>query len=164
MQTSKRAVVIILICCSIIFISYKYYKTQHAENMATPTVIHEAPLIEKINSSTSTLSIGETKEINGVQVSLESITQDSRCPIDVQCIQKGNISAQVNLRLPYQTEKVNLSLGAPIGFGDYDITITDLSPQKSSGQEIATSSYRATFLIMKVTDEEKKLRQLNITK
>ena len=164
MQTSKRAVVIILICCSIIFISYTYYKTQYTASRTTPTVTHEEPRIEKINSSTSTLSIGETKEINGVRVTLESITKDSRCPIDVQCIQKGTISAHVNLVFLRQIEKVDLPLDVPVGFGDYNVTITDLTPPKHSNQEIKASDYRATFLIVKTTDEEKKQRGLDATK
>lgn len=164
MQTSKRAILIILACCVIITISYRYYKKQYVSTLETPVVTHQRPSVEKGSSATTTLSVGATQEVSGVRMTLESITKDSRCPVDVQCIQAGNITANMTLVFPQEIIKMDLTLDVPISFGDYDITITNVTPLKKSAQEIKTSDYEVTLLVVKVSDEEKKQRQPGSTK
>lgn len=156
MHTSKKGFIVILICCIIIVISYSYYKNQHTAVPSVPSVTNPTPSMKKEDSTSTILSVGETKEILGAIVTLESIIQDSRCPLDVQCIQKGTVDVKITLRFPLETKATELSLDKPIRFGDYTITITDVTPTKNSKKETKPSDYKVTLLVVKLLDEEKK--------
>jgi hypothetical protein len=47
-----------------------------------------------------TLKVGETASFEGgsVELGFDSVTEDSRCPVDVQCIQAGWATLQTTLR------------------------------------------------------------------
>ena len=95
-----------------------------------------------------TLSVGETKLISGVKITVNKIVGDSRCPAGVQCIQAGYVTANVTLASDTDKETVDMnSNAAPKAFDSFAVSIVDVAPQKAASREISLSDYRFTFRV-----------------
>ena len=115
----------------------------------------QAPILEPGNI---VLGVGENGKVGDVEIILNSIVQDSRCPLNVQCIWAGEVKANITMRNKVKSESLVLSsIDKPHSFGDYDISITDvtrgeyhitfhvsITPQKISGGS-GTISGRVTL-------------------
>jgi hypothetical protein len=95
-------------------------------------------------STTAVLAIGEKVIVNGVIITLRSLTEDSRCPVDVQCIQAGTVRVTVIA----DTSDVIFTLGEPRAVAGMTMTLVSLVPaQKNSKVTVAPGDYRFTFSI-----------------
>ena len=95
-----------------------------------------------------TFTVGETKLVSGVKITLNTVTNDSRCPAGVQCIQAGSITANVTLESGANKTTVDLrSDTSRIAFDSYSVSIINVSPAKAVSREIAVSEYRVTFRV-----------------
>ncbi len=94
------------------------------------------------------LAVGETKFINGVLLTLKKITQDNRCPVDVQCVHAGWVAAVVALKsdTDASTETIE-SNQPPISLDTFLISIDDVKPDKVSFREINSKDYLLTFKV-----------------
>ena len=100
-------------------------------------------------TATSTLVtayLGGTVTGLGVSVSPQVVVSDSRCPAEVTCIWAGTVEVQVMLETPDIYGEYVMTLGKPQKFGDYSVTLIDVSPTKTE-EAIPESSYRFTFEI-----------------
>ncbi|MFA6519905.1 MAG: hypothetical protein WCT41_03755 [Candidatus Paceibacterota bacterium] len=95
--------------------------------------------------------IGE--KVSGLDVSITplAVLQDSRCPIDVQCIQAGTVKLQARLVSGLGTTTQTFTLGQPITTEAETITLTDVLPPPKAGIQIKNSDYIFTFGIAKRT-------------
>ncbi len=96
---------------------------------------------------TMTLSMGESKSIEShkLNITFDSITEDSRCPKDVQCIWSGVAKAKITfsgyMSRPRTAELATLENPAK-GFTNTTIyhyskiTLIEVSPQKQKNQKI----------------------------
>lgn len=82
--------------------------------------------------TTAQLRIGDSIKIKGLQIMLEDIVQDSRCPIDVQCIQAGDIVARVQFKTENNIDTVNLKSDKKYIFDTYTISIFQVKPDPIS--------------------------------
>lgn len=99
-------------------------------------------------SGTVTLSVGEGEAVGPLFVRLEEVVQESRCPIDAECIEAGAITVRVTLQTPGEKRTVNIpSDEVPYEFNEYRISVADIQPPLRSGEEIAQSEYEITFNI-----------------
>lgn len=93
-----------------------------------------------------TIGPGQTGIIGGLSITFNSFVQDSRCPIDVQCIQAGAVTVNVTLSAGGQSEVRNFpSDEVPYSFGSYKIFIENIAPPRRSKTEIPPAEYRITF-------------------
>lgn len=87
-------------------------------------------------------------------VKFVSLIEDSRCPIDVQCVQAGNarIKVEISNGRGKETFEINTTMG-PKGasFGGYAINLIELTPIPKSNIKINQNSYKATFTISRLT-------------
>jgi hypothetical protein len=101
-----------------------------------------------------TLAPGQTAqvEVTGLRVTFESVTADSRCPVDVTCVWEGDAVVVVSLRsasagatqhdlhtagrLPSEAQE-----------GDYRVRLVDLAPVPRQGRPPGPGDYRATFVV-----------------
>lgn len=102
-----------------------------------------------------TLAPGQTASVNGtnVQLTFDRVSEDSRCPTDVNCIWEGD--AVVVLRVKVEAEETTRevhtqgaeprSRTAPVG--DYVVTLVRLEPAPRSTGRIEASAYRATLRV-----------------
>jgi len=94
-----------------------------------------------------TVALGETKLINRVRITLNEITQDSRCPIDAVCIQAGSVTANVTLQSDTDKETVEITEGTSIAFDIFRISIISVAPAPMASQPIDTAAYRIVFKV-----------------
>lgn len=92
--------------------------------------------------------VGETKLINRVKVTLHGVTQDSRCPMNVQCIRAGNITAKVTLVSDTDSETFDMaSDAAPHPFDSFKVSIISVESLPTAGRAIDPALYRVVFKV-----------------
>ena len=102
-----------------------------------------------------TLSPGETATVSGanVRVTFDQVSEDSRCPTDVNCIWEGDAVVVLKVKVEAQeaTREVHTQGGASrprtAPAGDYVVTLVRLDPVPRSTGAIEASAYRATLVV-----------------
>lgn len=83
-----------------------------------------------------------------VTIKFVSVTEDSRCPEDVQCVWAGNAIVKIEVSKPGSKPiiiEANTNLGAKGGnYDSYAIYLTELSPAPKSKSK---NGYTATFTV-----------------
>jgi hypothetical protein len=75
------------------------------------------------------------------------VLEDSRCPLDVQCIQAGTVRVKVNFTYGALSQNVNLTLNQPYIYSGKSITLTNVSPAPRSTETILPGDYKFTLLV-----------------
>jgi hypothetical protein len=83
---------------------------------------------------------------SGASIRPLSITQDSRCPKDVECIQAGTVEVSLKTSYNGQSSMHEIALGQSVTIGGTRITFASASPQKNTSAAISASAYRLTFV------------------
>lgn len=97
------------------------------------------------------LGLGQKGKVGDLEITMNSVVQDSRCPVEVQCIWAGEVKVNVTLLSKLKIEsKVISSIDKPYSFDGYSISITD----------VTRGEYRATFHVER---EVKKISASNGT-
>jgi hypothetical protein len=92
--------------------------------------------------------MGGTATALTVSVSPQEVISDSRCPATVTCIWAGTVEVRTVLSTPVSHGEHVLTLGTPQTFGDYTVTLIEVTPAKGEAA-IPDSSYRFTYEIVK---------------
>lgn len=100
---------------------------------------------------TLALAVGETAFLPGagVTIAFRSVTEDSRCPLDVDCVWEGNGRVALTLTGPEGSEEVELNTTTSpreTGFAGIRIALAALEPYPA-GEPIDPEEYVATFQI-----------------
>ncbi len=96
-----------------------------------------------------TLQVGGTASAFGVSITVGKVLEDSRCPIDVQCIQAGTVRVKTQLVSALGTAEQIFTLNKSITTEAETITLVEVSPAPHSKQTIGSSEYVFTFEIKK---------------
>lgn len=100
------------------------------------------------DSTLGEIGVGKSIFINGVRITLNRIVQDSRCPIDVQCIQAGWVTANITLESDTDKETKNISSNiVSLAFDSYQISIENVKPSPVAGSAPEPASYLVTFRV-----------------
>jgi hypothetical protein len=110
------------------------------------------------NPETVVLRSGQQKSAAKGEVVLKfiSVTDDSRCPTDTNCIWAGNAVVHVKISNGHgggsKTAVMNTTTG-PKGdqFNGWAIYLTSLTPEPKSGKKIDQKGYVATFEVRRLT-------------
>lgn len=103
------------------------------------------------DSNTVVLKVGQTDIANSVNITLNDIVQDSRCPVNANCIEAGAIT--VNVTLQSNTDKLTTNIASddvPFKFDAYAISIIDIQPQFTSESNLNASDYVITFNVQQI--------------
>jgi|SRR3990167_10239605 len=100
----------------------------------------EVELEARLNRSVSAL---------GVTITPRQVLEDSRCPVDVTCIQAGTVRVRADLTSGLGTANQIFELGKPITTETEIVELIGVGPQSISGRQIDASQYRFTFRISK---------------
>ncbi len=102
---------------------------------------------DSTDSTTVALAIGASAAIHGTTIGVLDLVEDSRCPIDVQCIQAGTVRVRISIdsyNLPF-----TLTLNQPQEMENMSITLTSVIPeQKYSQKTVPPTDYRFTFRVI----------------
>ncbi|MDQ5889757.1 MAG: hypothetical protein QG609_250 [Patescibacteria group bacterium] len=94
------------------------------------------------------LAIGEVFNFEELEVKLIDVPQDSRCPINVECVHAGYVTADLEISLSNKTQILSLkSIDGKRRIGDYYINISKVSPDKKDGVTLSISDYLVSFLV-----------------
>lgn len=105
------------------------------------------------------LKINQTAFIKNenIKIFFSNVTQDSRCPSDVECIWPGQVTILINILKNFQSlGEFNLTIAgesdeiAIIEFDLYSIKMIKVEPYPISTQEIKLSDYIVTFIVNKL--------------
>lgn len=105
------------------------------------------PLPKEATSSALATYLGGSVTGMNITISPQEIISDSRCPSDVTCVWAGTVEVRTTITSQMGHGEHVLTLGTPQVFGDYTITMTEVTPEKTQ-QPISDSSYRFTFEIV----------------
>ncbi|HEY0010704.1 MAG TPA: hypothetical protein VGB97_02190 [Candidatus Paceibacterota bacterium] len=99
---------------------------------------------------TVTLRLNETASFpDGLSMRVAAVTEDSRCPQDVHCIQAGTVRISLRTRSAMGASTSDLALGASVTTEAERITFLRVAPGKNSTQPITDADYRFTFEVAK---------------
>jgi hypothetical protein len=100
-------------------------------------------------SASVTTYLGGTATGLNVSVSPQEVVSDSRCPAEVTCVWAGTVEVRTVISTAVSHGEHVLTLGEPQIFGDYSVTLVEVTPVKTEAS-IPDSSYRFTFDIEKI--------------
>jgi len=109
--------------------------TTNSGATSSPTTV-EAKINKKVVAGALSLTVLE-------------VVEDSRCPIDVQCIQAGTVRIKVLLASGLGEGAITMTLNTPITTEAEEITLVSVTPTKLSTHTTASSEYTFTFKIVK---------------
>lgn len=99
------------------------------------------------------IAVGQEARVRGTPIILRfrGVTQDSRCPSDVQCVWAGNAVARITLG-GSGTSSTDVALNTTLDpkfvvFSGYRITFVGLKPVPKSGATIPSAEYVATVVV-----------------
>ncbi len=107
------------------------------------------PVTPHAQTETVILKIGERKQVLGIYITPVKILEDSRCPIDVQCIQAGTVRVQVLAESGMGNGQLTLKLNEKGTTETEEITLTNVSPAPVSTEASESRDYSLTFLVSK---------------
>lgn len=93
----------------------------------------------------------KTTKTGGVTVKFLELIEDSRCPVDVNCVWAGVARIKVALTRGGKTSEAELNTmdKKSADFQGYTVTLTDLQPRQSRTSKYAPSAYTATVTVTK---------------
>ncbi len=116
----------------------------------TPTVKTSTTTPDIHKGVNVTMSVGDNRKIDDLSITFNRFVQDSRCPVDVQCIQAGSAVVAITLKTAQKIEVKNLSSAdTNYMFEGYEVKIISVQPEAMSKRGILESEYKITFHIEK---------------
>lgn len=91
----------------------------------------------------------------GLNVTLHSVSEDSRCPEDAACALEGNAKVNIDMMKTDQSlTAIELNTSPIVGpvektYQAYTVKLTSLAPKNKSGQPINSNDYIASLLVTK---------------
>jgi len=119
---------------------------QYVERIEPPAP--EEPISEKKNTTIET-RIDEGASALGVKVVPLEVLEDSRCPVDVECIWAGTVRLRTLLSSGLGEAEQVFELRMPITTEAETVTLVEVSPAPYAGRAILANDYRFTFEIAK---------------
>lgn len=116
-------------------------------NILKVETIEEVSANEDENSED--VKVGQTKEINGLDITLNEMVGDYRCPIDEKCMEGGAVTVNVTFKRD-GSDEVTRNIASdeiPFEYEGYKISIVGVKPSRLASQEPPADSYIVTFKV-----------------
>ena len=88
---------------------------------------------------------------DGGRIQFTTVSGDSRCPMDAQCVWAGDATVAISVsqsKKPAEACELHTQqTGSQISCGDYLITLRALAPYPRSGKAIDAQDYVATLIV-----------------
>ena len=99
----------------------------------------------------TTATLNQTIALQGIMITPMRVVQDSRCPVDVQCIQAGTVQLSVQLQQGNDVQVLTLTLGGKMEFAGKLVELVAVRPSPNSKKSILASEYQFDFLVSDVS-------------
>lgn len=122
---------------------------------ATPApVATPAPSPAATSSASSELALapGQTRAVTGLEITFESVAEDSRCPAGVQCIWEGDAKVLLAVHAPGATPtRVELHTSHRFAreaeHAGLRLTLVSVTPAPAKDRPVAAKDYRVTVSV-----------------
>ncbi len=104
--------------------------------------------IKLVNSGGFSVRLNESKDSLGTKITPLQVTEDSRCPIDVQCIQAGTVRLQAKIETISGDSEQVFVLNESVKTEKQTITLVNVEPISDSKTKIDNSEYNFMFKIV----------------
>jgi hypothetical protein len=116
-----------------------------------------APSAERVPLGRAfTLAVGQSAVVDdtGLRVSLKGVAEDSRCPVDVQCVWEGDATVSLvaaGAASPGAQYELHTSgrFEREVQHGPYRISLVQLDPARRGTGLPSPNDYRATLLVVR---------------
>ncbi len=111
-----------------------------------PAVVKEAQLDQPF-----TLFVRERAQLGNLQIRFIGVPEDSRCPLDVECVWAGNAKIVLGVSLKDSDETV-ITINSTVDpqealYAGYRIRFVSLKPERFSERLINPAEYRVTLIV-----------------
>jgi hypothetical protein len=89
--------------------------------------------------------LGQTAFVDGPKVRADRIVEDSRCPVDTECVWAGRMILRTTVFGGGWSRQVDLELGKAVQVADGTLELVSATPPQRSGGGGRGSAYRFTF-------------------
>jgi hypothetical protein len=114
-----------------------------------PTCEFEScPTPQEGGNTNVNVQIGSTGEMRGVSITPKEIMEDSRCPVDVVCIQAGTVRVRIQLTSEGGVQEAILTLDTPITFAGKRVKLSAVTPAPRSLAHPTAADYVFTFEVI----------------
>ena len=99
------------------------------------------------------VQINKSVTTNGLKIEFVELVEDSRCPVDVECVWAGNAKIKIRVTKGRKSQLLDLDMmtkGTKPNYGTYRLTLKGLSPELRSNVRINRNAYVATIGVTKV--------------
>lgn len=103
------------------------------------------PTSQAATTGTPTAGFGQVANVGPLKVRPLGLVEDSRCPIDVQCVWAGRLTIKAEIDGGAGVELAPLTLDEPLDLGGISVTLISAEPGNIDGKDIKRSDYRFTF-------------------
>lgn len=118
----------------------------------------ETPLIDGNNDAQSTattsaeagtftMSLYETRVVEGTTINVWAVTEDSRCPANANCVWAGRVTVAMHIGTAMGTSTNELEPGEFVTTENKKITLKEVLPQQILDHKITDDEYRFIFMI-----------------
>ncbi len=115
-----------------------------------PSSEPDAPTVEAAYGERFDLSLGERADVAGFHVAFARVSEDSRCPEDVQCVHAGNAAAAFGVEREAGRATLTLNTdreprrAAAMG---HALRLVELRPRPVGGALPDSEAYEATLVV-----------------
>lgn len=92
--------------------------------------------------------IGQQIIISGVNITPLEVVSDSRCPVDVVCIQAGTVAVRVSIQEGGTSQTSTIGLNQLLPFGTKTIKLISVMPERNSKITTGMDEYRFKFEVV----------------
>jgi hypothetical protein len=90
--------------------------------------------------------LGQVASVNGPRVRADQVIEDSRCPLDAQCVWAGRLIVRVTVLGGGWSRQLDLTFGIPVNVADGSLTLVTATPLRRLADQTDTPPpYRFTF-------------------
>ena len=97
------------------------------------------------------LAVGSAVNVDGISILFESVTGDSRCPLNVQCVWEGNAEISLRLTRTQSSDLVSVNTNLEprvIRYAGQEIRVADLTPYPVYGEPLDPSTYIVALMLI----------------
>lgn len=102
------------------------------------------------------LKVGINREVvgkGGVKIAFVELVEDSRCPVDVECVWAGNAKIKIRVTKNGKSrvfELNSMTTAQPPSYAGYRFKLKSLSPELRSNVRVNRNAYEATIEMVKI--------------
>jgi hypothetical protein len=88
----------------------------------------------------------QSHQVAGQTIRPTKLLEDSRCPLNVNCVQAGTVRLQVTIAERGHRRKAEVALGVPLALAGTWLHLAAVCPHPSTDRRLSLSEYRFYFL------------------